>query len=165
MSSFNPQKFFVKLIHPTTEIQPVEGRKYTLTHSDITGELFSSIGYVFDVEAINQTMRDEVIAEWKRDKNGLLYLSGKVQVDLRNKNKSASMIRFKVFRQEMGTALKGMTYGDRPFFAAHSALLDAPIYIYFDSTYPEYKQTLYYGTPRQYLNEINALPLIQIPKR
>ncbi|WP_394174935.1 staygreen family protein [Guptibacillus hwajinpoensis] len=165
MSSFNPQKFFVKIIPPATEIQPFEGRKYTLTHSDITAELFSSIGYVFDVEAINQTMRDEVIAEWKRDKNGLLYLAGKVQVDQKNKNKSASMIRFKVFIQEMNTALKGITYGDRSFFAAFPVLLNAPIYIYFDSTYPEYNQTLYYGTPGQYLNEINALPLHQIPKK
>ncbi|MGA4718603.1 staygreen family protein [Fictibacillus nanhaiensis] len=63
MSAFNPQKLSIKLIPPTTFIQPVEGRKYTLTHSDITAELFLDIGYMYNYKSINPVMRDEVLVE------------------------------------------------------------------------------------------------------
>jgi hypothetical protein len=157
MSTFNPQKLSVKIFPPATEVQPIVGRKYTLTHSDITGQLFLSVGLVYDVEAIDQDMRDEVIAEWKRDNQGFLYLAGKVHVDGKEKKKSASKIRFNIFRKEMDTALKGIFYGEQPFFAAYPMLLDAPIYIYFDSIYPEYNQVFYFGTARHYLNQMNVL--------
>jgi hypothetical protein len=154
MSTFNPQKLSVKYIPPATNAQPIEGRKYTLTHSDITGDLFLSIGYEYDIAAIDQKMRDEVIAEWKRDNQGLLHLAGRVHVDGKDFSKSASKVRFRIFKKEMDLALKGIIYGDRSFFAAYPALIDAPIYIYFDSSYPEYNQVCYYGTPKRYLNQI-----------
>ena len=58
MSDFNPQKLKVTLIPPANSVQPIEGRRYTLTHSDITAELFLDIGYVYNYEAINRKMRD-----------------------------------------------------------------------------------------------------------
>ncbi|OZM55800.1 hypothetical protein CIB95_15295 [Lottiidibacillus patelloidae] len=151
MSTFNPQKPSVKIIPPATKVQPLIGRKYTLTHSDTTGQLFSSIGYDYDFAAIDQKMRDEVLAEWKRDVRGFFYLAGKVRVDGKDKNKSASKVRFNIFRKEMDTALKGIIYSDQPFFAAYPLLLDAPIYIYFDSIFPEYNQVFYFGTVMKYL--------------
>jgi hypothetical protein len=162
MSTFNPQKLSVNIIPPATEVQPIVWRKYTLTHSDTTGQLFLSVGLVYDIEAIDQEMRDEVIAEWKRDNQGFLYLAGKVRVDGKDMNKARSKVRFKIFRKEMATALKGIFYGEQPFFAAYPMLLDAPIYIYFDSIYPEYNQVFYFGTPRFNLNQINTLPLPRI---
>jgi hypothetical protein len=155
-STFNPQKLSVKIIPPATKVQPIVGRKYTLTHSDFTGELFSSIGYEFDINAIDKKMRDEVLAEWKRDIMGCSYLAGNVHVDGEDLNKSASNVRFNIFRKEMGLALKGIIYGDQPFFAAYPLLLDAPIYIYFDSIYPEYNKLFYFGTAREYLLNIHS---------
>ncbi|MFK2826002.1 staygreen family protein [Bacillus sp. B190/17] len=154
MSSFNPQKLSVKIIPPANSIQPMEGRKYTLTHSDITAELFLDIGYVYNYKAINLNMRDEVLAKWQKDKHGHLILTGKAYVDGGEFSQNTSAIRFNIFKREMNTALKGMIYGDRPFFANYPFLLDAPIYIYYESSYPQYNQTIYYGTPRQYLNQI-----------
>ncbi len=81
MSVFNPQKLSVRLIPPATFNQPIEGRKYTLTHSDITPELFLDIGYVYNYESINLKMSDEVLAEWKKDLHGCLNLVGKAYVD------------------------------------------------------------------------------------
>lgn len=40
MSVFDPQKLSVNLMPPATFVQLVKGRKYTLTHSDLTGEYF-----------------------------------------------------------------------------------------------------------------------------
>lgn len=81
MSVFDPQKLSVMLIPPATFAQPVEERKYTLTHSDITAELFLDIGYVYNYKSINPKMRDEIFAEWKTDSHGSLNLVGKAYVD------------------------------------------------------------------------------------
>ncbi|ANC77568.1 hypothetical protein ABE65_012480 [Fictibacillus phosphorivorans] len=152
MSAFNPQKLFVKLIPPTTFIQPVEGRKYTLTHSDITAELFLAIGYVYNYKSINPVMRDEVLAEWKKDLHRRFNLVGKAYVDGGEFTQKVAEIRFKTFKKQMTLALSGIIYGDRPFYTNYPALVDAPIFIHYLSTYPEYRQVAFYGTPRQYLN-------------
>ncbi|MGB2993212.1 MAG: staygreen family protein [Paenisporosarcina sp.] len=154
MSVFNPQKLKVTLIPPANSVQPIEGRRYTLTHSDITAELFLDIGYVYNYEAINRKMRDEVLVEWKKDEQGRFMLVGMAYVDGGEFGEIVSGIRFNVFKKEMDTALKGIVYGDLSFYVNYPVLLDAPIFIYYESTYPQYHQTLYYGTPRQYLEQI-----------
>ena len=154
MSQFNPQKLSVTLIPPATFAEPIGGRKYTLTHSDISAQLFLDIGNTYNYEAINQNMRDEVLAEWIEDAQGRFSLVGKVYVDGTEFNENVSRIRFAVFQKEMGTALKGIVYGDRPFYTNYPALLEAPIFVYFESTYPQYRNVFYYGTPQFYLNQI-----------
>jgi len=154
MSNFDPQKLSVNLIPPATRSQPIVGRKYTLTHSDITAELFLDIGIVYNYDAINQTMRDEVLAEWNQDNQGLLKLIGEVYVSGGEFDENISSIRFNIFKKEMDTALKGIVYGDLPFYTNYPDLLDAPIFINFESIYPQYRKVFYYGTPRQYLNYI-----------
>ncbi|MGE8081491.1 staygreen family protein [Peribacillus loiseleuriae] len=61
---FNAAKLSTKYLPFVTEGLPVDGRKYTLTHSDVTGELFLSIGNHYDLPAINLKIRDEVLAKW-----------------------------------------------------------------------------------------------------
>jgi hypothetical protein len=139
---------------PATSAQPIEGRKYTLTHSDITAELFLDIGYVYNYEAVNWKMRDEVLAKWKNDKHGRFNLVGKAYIDGGEFGESVSGLRFNIFKKEMDTALKGIVYGDLPFYENYPVLLDAPIFIYYESIYPQYRQIYYYGTPRQYLEQI-----------
>lgn len=158
MSNFNPNQLFVNLIPPATSAHPVEGRRYTLTHSDITAELFLDIGYVFNDKSINSKMRDEVLAEWRKDKNGRLSLVGKAYVDGGEFSQSVAGARFAIFKKEMATALKGIVYGDRPFYVNHPFLLNAPIYIHYLSVYPQYRQVAFYGTPRQYLNQFYPAP-------
>ena len=154
MSNFNPEKLSVKYIPPATSFRPVEGRKYTLTHSDITAELFLSIGYVYDYDAIDQKMRDEVIAEWQKNPLGQSVLFGNAYVSGGEFGETYSAIRFNIFQREMDTALKGIIYGDRSFYANYPTFLDAPIYIYYDSIFPQFRQLVYYGTPRYYLDQI-----------
>ncbi|MEW8972212.1 MAG: staygreen family protein, partial [Mesobacillus sp.] len=79
MSKFKPEKLKVTFIPPATAFVLIDGRKYTLTHSDITGELFLSIGNVYDYQAINYEMRDEVLADWITI-NGEYLLYGKVYI-------------------------------------------------------------------------------------
>jgi hypothetical protein len=96
-------------------VQPIQGRKYTLTHSDITGELFLDIGTNYNYKAINWDMRDEVLAEWQIDQLNRVSIVGKAHVDEGQFTKEQSKFRYNIFRKEMSTALKGMFYGDKNF--------------------------------------------------
>ncbi|WP_379164478.1 staygreen family protein [Paenibacillus sp. sgz5001063] len=154
MSVFDPRKLSINLIPPATSSKPLEGRKYTLTHSDITAQLFLDIGYVYNYKSINPKMRDEVLAEWKKDSHGRMNLIGSAYVDDGEFNQKVADIRFSVFKKEMSTAIKGMVYGDRTFYEHYPSLLDSPIFVHFLSSYPQYRKIAYYGTPRLYLNQI-----------
>ncbi|MCL7749578.1 staygreen family protein [Halalkalibacter alkaliphilus] len=149
---FDPQKLTTNLIPPATFVQPIQGRKYTLTHSDITGELFLDIGTNYNYKAIDWDMRDEVLAEWQIDQLNRVSIVGKAHVDEGQFTKEQSKFRYNIFRKEMSTALKGMFYGDKKFLTNYPTLLNAPIYIMYTSIYPEFNHTIYYGTPRDYLN-------------
>ena len=152
MSDFNPEKLSVTYIPPATPLNPLEGRKYTLTHSDLTGELFLSIGYVYDLDAIDKKMRDEVIAQWQKSSEDLYALFGRVHISGGEFNQLESSVRFNIFHREMDTALKGMVNGDLAFYNNYPTFLYAPIYIYYESIYPQFRKVAYYGTPSQYLS-------------
>ena len=44
MSTFNPERLTVEYRDGVTATQPIVPRNHTLTHSDLTGELFLTIG-------------------------------------------------------------------------------------------------------------------------
>ncbi|RHW40102.1 hypothetical protein D1B33_04455 [Lysinibacillus yapensis] len=152
MAHFDPQKLTIRFISPANPNEPIQGRKYTLTHSDQTGQLFLDIGPNYNYEAINPQMRDEVIAEWQ--KNESYRLIGKVYVDGNENSVDAAGKRYEIFKRELGTALQAILFGDRSFFSNYPELLDAPILIYFESRFPNFNQLFYYGTPKQYLSQL-----------
>ncbi|PLT29356.1 staygreen family protein [Peribacillus deserti] len=152
MATFNPKHLITTYMPMTTSFMPADGRKYTLTHSDRTGDLFLSIGAEYNSKAINQSLRDEVIAEWV-PQMGQYVLAGKVYVGGNEHSENDAKIRFTIFEQEMDLALEAIIYGDQAFFEYFPWLLDSPIYIHFESVYPICNKMLYFGTPRQFLQK------------
>lgn len=150
MSKFDPSMLNVTYFPPATPFKPVDERKYTLTHSDVTGELFLTIGYCYDYDAVNSKFRDEVLAEWK-PVMGQYTLLGKLYVTNGEFDENYALIRFHIFQKELPLALTAMVYGDQKFYQNYPWLLDSPIYIQFESSYPQYNQYMYFGTPRYYL--------------
>lgn len=135
---------------PATSYEPVVGRKYTLTHSDKTGDLFLNIGTQYNLNAIDKKNKDEVLAGWIFQE-GRYLLKGRVYVTSGEFNEQLSKIRFTIFQKELSLALTAIIYGDRKFYFYHPYLLDAPIYIQFESSLPEFHRLMYCGTPRWYL--------------
>ncbi|WLR57101.1 staygreen family protein [Mesobacillus subterraneus] len=154
MSKFKPERLSVTFIPPATAFVPIDSRKYTLTHSDLTGELFLAVGNVYDYQAINFEMRDEVLADWITI-NGEYLLYAKVYISNGEYDLNMSRIRYMIFKKELDLALTAIVYGDKNFYTYYPWLLDAPIYVQFSSIYPEFNQVAYYGTPRMYLNKVN----------
>lgn len=149
LTKFDPGNLAVTYIAPITPFRPLEGRKYTLSHSDVTGKLFLTIGPEFSYSKTNST-KDEVYAQWTQSM-GEYSMYGRVHVSSGEFDEQHSRVRFMIFKKEMELALTAIVYGDQVFYKSFPWLLDAPIYIKFDSIYPEFEKLLFYGTPRQYL--------------
>ena len=109
MNRLDPEKLFVELRDGVTLTEPIIGRKYTLTHSDITADLFLTIGMQYAFDKISD-MRDEVLAQWVMDGN--LYLYVYVYVDGWF-DPASPAIREEIFRRELPLALEAIQYGDR----------------------------------------------------
>jgi hypothetical protein len=150
MSVFIPSKLSVTYLAPATPFRPVEGRKYTLTHSDTTGQLFLTIGCEYNYSAVNYSMRDEVLAEWI-PQLGEYSLCARVYVSSGEYDENYTKVRFMIFQKELNLALKAMVNGDQALYSNFPWLLDAPIYVHFESIYPQFNQVIFYGTPRNYL--------------
>jgi hypothetical protein len=148
LSRLNPEKLSVTFIPPITKENPIIPRKYTLTHSDITGELFLTIGPEYDYEAIDPVMRDEVLAHWS-NMNGQYMFNAYVYVNGQSGINSAAR-RYMIFKRELPLALEAIFYGDRKLLKEHPYLEDAPIFVHFYSMYPQYNRVEYFGTPKDY---------------
>lgn len=143
MNKLNPKKLSVEFRKGVTPTEPVIPRRYTLTHSDITAELFLTIGLGYAYDKIN-VMRDEVLGEWVKKEEGYffyvyLYVDGKL-------GPMVTAIRNHIFRRELPLALEAIRYGDREFFSAHPELNDSPIIVHFMSINPQFNRTENWGT-------------------
>ncbi len=150
MGRLNPEKLHVEFRPGMTTTAPILGRKYTLTHSDITAELFLTIGLQFAYDKIT-SMRDEVLAEWKKSNLGLFLC---VYVYVGDYGPTVNAIRNTIFRRELPLALEAIVYGDKKFFKANPSLNNAPIWIQFDSTDPTYNRFEYWGTVMDYVLQV-----------
>ncbi|MDD3751882.1 MAG: staygreen family protein [Tissierellia bacterium] len=155
MNRLNPEKLYVEFIG-VTKTEPIIPRRYTLTHSDITADLYLTIGSDFAYNKLNP-MRDEVMGEWIGNANSVvyyvyLYVDGQFIPGIK-------AIRETIFRRELPLALEAIRYGDNEFFNAHPELDYVPITVYFLSTDPMFNKVENWGTFSDY-NIIAAPRLI-----
>jgi len=152
MSRLDPAKLHVRFEAGVAPEGPAVPRRYTLTHSDTTGELFFTIGADYD-RAQNtgwyaHLMHDEVLAEWLPNENGpalhlYCHVSGGGAF-------GGAALRDAIFHQELPRVLEAFRYGDAGLFTAHPELDQAPIYIHFHSHRARYDRVEEWGTPAQY---------------
>lgn len=142
MRKLYPQKVFVQYRDIMKPYEPVMDRKYTITHSDITAELFVFVATNYAEDQIT-SMRDEVRVAWEQYKKGLA-LVGSVIVDGNGVIGNAN-IRNKIFYSEMPTALQALRQADRFLFDKEPNLDNTPVFIHFISSNPIYDKTYDFG--------------------
>lgn len=147
MERLDTEKLYVEFKHGVTYTQPIESRRYTLTHSDITGDLFLTVGLEYSYDKINK-MRDEVLGEW-RNYNGYPFLYLYVYVNGQFEE-SISAIRDAIFRRELPLVIEAIRYGDSKLFIEHPELDNGQILVYFDSVNKEYNKFENWGTLKDY---------------
>jgi hypothetical protein len=136
MSTLNPEKLQVKFIGDADPEKPANPRRYTLTHSDTTGDLFLSIGTDYDYKAISglytRIMRDEVVAELLEKTNGpelhvYCHVSGGLVL-------GGAKWRYEIFQRHMRQVLQAFRYGDDVFYTSNPSYDSAKVKIHFRST-------------------------------
>ena len=128
-------------------------RRYTLTHSDSTGDLFLTISPNYDEEQISgfytRLMRDEVLAEWVKNDNEeyelhlYLHVSGGFCFGWAG-------LRDRIFRHHLPLVLEVLKFGDKKMYENMPELEDSSIIIHFQSRKNRYCKDENYGT----INEI-----------
>jgi hypothetical protein len=132
---------------------PLLPRRYTLTHSDVTGQLFLSIGSEFDAKRLSywytRLMRDEVLAEWEVENGepGLMvhcHVSGGLVFGW-------SGMRSGIFHRELPLALEGIRFADQSLVEAHPALDKASVSVHFHAAQARYDVEENWGHLRDYI--------------
>lgn len=147
MRPLNPQKVFVQYRGMMMPYEPVIGRKYTITHSDTTAELFTFVDDNYAEDQVTR-MRDEVRVAWVQDRKGLALI-GSVLVDGKEIIGNAN-IRNKIFYNEMPTALQALRQADRFLFNKGPYLDSTSVFIHFISNNPVYNKTYDFGVIGSY---------------
>lgn len=152
MSRLRPEKLHVRFAQGTAPDGPPTPRRYTLTHSDLNGDLFLTVGADYDRSQVSglytRLMRDEVLAEWREEEAGpemhlFCHVSGGLAF-------GPAGWRYAIFQRELPLALEAFRYGDRRLFQAHPALDRAPIRVHFTSSQQRYHRLEQWGTPADY---------------
>lgn len=127
-------------------------RCYTLTHSDVTGELFLTIAREYNRKQVNgwytRLMRDEVLAEWKRE-NGeyslhlYCHVSGGIVF-------GTAEMRYGIFRQHMPLVLQALLEGDKQLYENKGELRNAKIYVHYAARQKRFQITEEWGRIREY---------------
>lgn len=152
MLRLNPEKLHVTYLSGTISDVFRSPRRYTLTHSDITGELFLSIGNQYDKKQTSKVytrfMRDEVLGELL-DNDGHLefnvycHISGGFVF-------GTARLRYNIFKAELRLALEAIRYGDRTLFEINSHLDEIPVKVNFKSTNRQFNQIEDWGKIANY---------------
>jgi hypothetical protein len=132
---FDAAKLHVAFSKGCTPDAPITPRRYTLTHSDTTGDLFLTIGCEYDRKALGALQvrleRDEVRGEWVLSTEGpRLVLVMMAQGGLPLFGTGA--MRCDIFRHYRPMVLAALRHGDRLFTQAHPELAEAPVIARFD---------------------------------
>jgi hypothetical protein len=148
MARLDPEKLHVSYLPGVTPDEFTLPRRYTLTHSDRTGELFLSVGSGYDTSRTSRLytrlMRDEVLAEFVRTRDDLefrtyCHVSGGLVF-------GTARWRYNIFRAELPLVLEAMRYGDRALFEQNRRLDDVPVTVVFRSTNKRFNKAERWGT-------------------
>jgi hypothetical protein len=152
LSRLRPEKLHVTFLRGVTPEGPKTPRRYTLTHSDATGDLFLGIGADYNRSQVSgwytRLLRDEVLAEWLDGTDGLClhvhcHVSGGWVL-------GTAGWRDAIFRRELPLVLEAFRFGDRKLFETWPKLDQSPIRLRFHSSKRSYDRTESWGTPADY---------------
>jgi hypothetical protein len=152
MQYLNPRKLHVTYLAGATPDDLIVPRRYTLTHSDITGELFLSIGSEYDKKQTSKLytrlMRDEVLAELVNDEGSFelrvhCHISGGLII-------GSAGWRYNIFRSELPLVLEAIRYGDKTLFEKNPEFDHIPVCIHFHSNKKLYNVVEQWGTLNTY---------------
>lgn len=150
VSEWTSETFSVNIAPPATAFYPLEGRKYTFSQSEYTGNLFLSISNQFSNLTVDSNLTEILQAEWVTFM-GEYALKGKISIKGSDNDRRLTQVRCMIFQKDLPKLIRALVTADQQFLKNYPLLLDAPIMIHFDTIFPEYNWSIQLGSPRQYL--------------
>jgi hypothetical protein len=152
MKRLKPEKLHVTYQPGTTPGILRNPRRYTLTHSDRTGDLFLTIGAEWDTGQISgwytRIMRDEVLGELTDAGSGMIlkiycHVSGGLAI-------GTARWRYSIFQSELPLVLEAIRKGDAVLFRTREELDAARVIAVFHSKNKAYNKEEDWGKIGQY---------------
>jgi hypothetical protein len=152
MKRLNPEKLQVIIAAGDTTERAGIPRRYTITHSDLSGDLFLVIAREYDNKAIagiyTRFMRDEVLAELVdsgdfKELRVYCHVSGGLII-------GTAKWRYGIFQAELPLVLEVIRYGDRSFYDSLTYLDQVPVRVHFQSSNPKYQRIENWGLVADY---------------
>lgn len=159
MNELQTKQFSVTILPPATVYHPVDGRKYTFIMSDHSSNRYLAIGYKYALNLlnVNREKEDVLTAEW-RTELGEYILKGKMYLHEKEEDVFAIRKKCKQYEKMLPETISFLINADRLLYSHVPWLLDAPIYVEFNTLHRHFRTAQYMGTPRQYLNNIKTTP-------
>jgi hypothetical protein len=142
MSHLDPEKLHVTLRRGARPPGLSNPRRYTLTHSDLTGDLYLTIGMSYDRKQVSglytRLMRDEVLAEWIAGEDGpalhtYCHVSGGLVI-------GSPAWRYAIFQKHLPMVVEAFCLGDRELFEVQPELEGAPAIVHFHARHKRYRR-------------------------
>jgi magnesium dechelatase len=152
MERLNPDKLLVTYLNSESADKLTLPRRYTLTHSDATGNLYLSIGREYNRKQTSglytRLMRDEVTAELVQAGDELelrvyCHVSGGLIL-------GTAGWRNNILHHELPLVLEAIRYGDRAVFENKPELENTNVQIHFKSTNKSYNRIENWGKISKY---------------
>jgi magnesium dechelatase len=162
MAHLNPEQIRVSFNQGAQPDGPTHPRAYTLTHSDLTGELFLTIGKTYNRGQVSgiytRLMRDEVLAEWSDDEQPSLHVHCHVSGGLVF---GTAGYREATFRHHMPMVLEAFYYGEQTLVELHPELGDAPVIVHFHTRLHKWDKVETWGVFENYKIQVARVTINQ----
>jgi hypothetical protein len=139
MEHLNPEKLHIDFIDGANADGPITPRAYTLTHSDMTGDLFLTIGQHYNFPQLSgfytRLMRDEVLAKWEVKEEVSLHVHCHVSGGLVF---GGPKMRYRIFKYSLPMVLEAFWYGDRVLLSQHPEFAKGKIIVHFHARQKRY---------------------------
>jgi hypothetical protein len=152
VSELSPAKLYVTFQAGVSAAELQFPRRYTLTHSDTTGDLFLSIGTEYNQKQIRgiytRLMRDEVLAELKDEQDEIslhvyVHVSGGIIL-------GTAGWRNDLLHHHMPLVLEALRHADKELYFLHPEMENARVLVHFASNHKRYGQTEDWGQIQKY---------------
>jgi hypothetical protein len=157
---FDPAKLSITYLPGTasTDTAVPRNRRYTLTHNDLTGRLYLSVGLDYNEDQLagwyTRIVRDEILAEWavvhpsSNDNptsppprlNVYCHVSGEELWP------APPRLRSFIFQREMKLVLDTIAYADRGLLAEHPQLASATVFVHLVSDLQTLNKVVEWGS-------------------
>ena len=149
VNDLNNYNLNVNIVEPITDIEPIRFRRYTLSYSDDTQNLYLTIALYFDMLGLGVTSMDKVYGQWAwvigdtYDLNLFIFI-GNYPYDIARR-------RYETFRKLLPLSITAIVNGDRKFLEYNQNLMDSNIIVRFISSHAEFNRAISYNSVEDFL--------------